>query len=45
MIEIVYNGFDDPLLREQGFGYPVNAKNRDEFIKMLKEQLYDQVPD
>ncbi|MCR5266965.1 MAG: hypothetical protein K6E16_00415 [Lachnospiraceae bacterium] len=39
MVEIVYNGFEDEYLRDQGFGYPVNAQNRDEFLRLLKEQL------
>ena len=30
-IPVDYNGFEDELLREQGFGYPVNAGNRDAF--------------
>ncbi len=38
MIEIVYNGFEDELLKEQGFGYPVNAENRDDFLKLLQSQ-------
>lgn len=39
MIEITYNGFEDAYLREQGFGYRVNAKNRDDFLKLLQAQL------
>ncbi|MBO4902204.1 MAG: hypothetical protein J5518_05370 [Lachnospiraceae bacterium] len=41
MIEITYNGFRDDLLRDQGFGYVVNAENRDDFIALLKEQLQE----
>ena len=43
MIEIVYNGFEDDILRDQGFGYPVNAQNKDAFLALLQEQL-DQPP-
>ncbi|MCR5221499.1 MAG: hypothetical protein K6D90_01360 [Lachnospiraceae bacterium] len=39
MIEITYNGFEDDILKEQGFGYPVNKENRDEFLALLKAQL------
>lgn len=39
MIEIAYNGYEDEVLRDQGFGYQVTAENRDEFIRLLKEQL------
>lgn len=39
MTEIVYNGFEDELLKSQGFGYPVNAENKDAFLALLKEQL------
>lgn len=39
MVEIVYNGYQDDFLRDQGFGYKVNSANRDEFINILKSQL------
>ena len=39
MIEITYNGFEDAYLRDQGFGYRVNAGNRDDFLKLLQMQL------
>ena len=39
MVETVYNGYVDEFLNGQGFGVKVNSKNRDDFIKLLKEQL------
>lgn len=40
MTEYVYNDFTDDYLSAQGFGVKVNSANRDEFISLLKNQLY-----
>lgn len=39
MVETVYNGYVDEFLNGQGFGVKVNSENRDDFIKLLREQL------
>ncbi len=39
MIEITYKDFDDPYLRDQGFGMRVNMQNRDALIGLLEAQL------
>lgn len=42
IIEIAYNDFDDPFLRDQGFGVYVTKDNRDEFINKLKNQAVNE---
>jgi len=39
MIEITFNGFEDPYLRDQGFGFKVTRENRDELMEILKKEL------